>query len=150
MPKTKSGYAYLFNNIENGEAISNGQMSPNKLEIHALNKQTVQIKLNRSIVYFKTLMAYSLFGPQSQAAVNKYGDKYGTNSKYMVYSGPFSIEGWNGTNDKWSYVKNNNYWDAKNIKLRKINCTVVANPTTSLNLYNQGKIDVTVLSSEQL
>ncbi len=150
MPKTKAGYAYLFNNVENGEAISNGQMSPNKLGIHALNKQTVQIKLNRPIAYFKTLMAYPLFGPQSQAAVNKYGDKYGTNSKYMVYSGPFSIEGWNGTNDKWSYVKNNNYWDAKNIKLRKINYTVVANPTTSLNLYNQGKIDVTALSSEQL
>lgn len=149
-PKTKAGYAYLFNNVENGEAISNGQMSPNKLGIHALNKQTVQIKLNRPIAYFKTLMAYPLFGPQSQAIVNKYGDKYGTNSKYMVYSGPFSIEGWNGTNDKWSYVKNNNYWDAKNIKLRKINYTVVANPTTSLNLYNQGKIDVTALSSEQL
>ncbi|KOY73358.1 ABC transporter, substrate-binding protein, family 5 [Apilactobacillus kunkeei] len=149
-PATKAEYSYLFNDIENGEAITNGKMNPDKLGIKALNKHTVQIKLTKPIAYFKTLMAYPLFGPQDQATVKKYGDKYGTNAKYMVYSGPFSIEGWNGTNDTWSYVKNNNYWDAKDIRLKKINYTVVANPTTSLNLYNQGKIDVTALSSEQL
>lgn len=31
----------------------------------------------------------------------------------MVYSGPFKMINWNGTGDKWAYVKNNQYWDKK-------------------------------------
>ncbi|MCT6859413.1 MAG: peptide ABC transporter substrate-binding protein, partial [Apilactobacillus sp.] len=149
-PSTKAQYSYLFNSVVNGEAINLGKMNPDKLGIEAVNSRTVRIHLTKPIAYFKTLMAYPLFGPQDEATVKKYGDKYGTNAKYMVYSGPFKIEGWNGTNDKWSYLKNKDYWDAKKVKLNRVNYTVVANPTTSLNLYNQGKIDVTALSTEQL
>ncbi|TPR17538.1 peptide ABC transporter substrate-binding protein [Apilactobacillus timberlakei] len=149
-PKTKAQYSYLFNAVKNGQQINAGNMSPNKLGIKAIDKHTVQINLNKPVAYFKTLMAYPLFGPQSKKTVQKYGSKYGTNSKYMVYSGPFKIVNWNGVGDKWSYVKNNNYWDKKAVKLNRINYSFVSDSTTSLNLYNQGLLDVTPLATDQL
>ncbi|MBW1606139.1 peptide ABC transporter substrate-binding protein [Lactobacillus sp. Sy-1] len=149
-PKTKAQYAYLFNSVVNGKQINEGKLSPNKLGIKALDKHTVQISLVKPVAYFKTLMAYPLFGPQSKKVVDKYGDKYGTKSQYMVYSGPFKIINWNGTGNTWAYVKNDNYYDSKDVKLKRINYNVIQSPSTSLNLYNQGKLDITSLSTEQL
>lgn len=149
-PKTKSTYAYLFSGIKNADQVNAGKLSPDKIGIKALNSKTVQIQLDKPIAYFKVLMAYPLFGPQNQKVVDKYGKKYGTNSKYMVYSGPFKIQNWNGTGNKWQFVKNNQYWDKKVVKLSKIKYTVVSSPTTGLELYQQGKLDLTPLSNEQV
>ena len=149
-PKTASPYAYLFSGIKNADAVSQGKVSAKELGIKALNTNTVQVTLDKPIAYFKVLMAYPLFGPQNQKVVEKYGKKYATNSKYMVYSGPFVIKDWTGTSDKWSFVKNPNYWDKSKVKLNKISYKVVSNPNTGYELYQQGKLDLTPLSSQQV
>lgn len=149
-PKTKSPYSYLFSGVKNADAITEGKMNPKELGIKALDKHTVQVTLDKPIAYFKNLMAYPLFGPQNQKVVEKYGDKYATKSKYMVYSGPFKITKWNGTNDTWSFVKNNNYWDKKAVKLSKIDYSVVKNTNTGYQLFQQKKLDLTPISSQQV
>lgn len=149
-PKTASPYAYIFSGIKNADEIIAGKKSPSSLGIKALNQETVQVKLNRPIAYFKVLMAYPLFGPQNEAFIKKTGKKYATSSKYMLYSGPFKITGWKGTNDTWSFVKNNQYWDKQAVKLSKISYQVVKTTNTGYQLYQQGKLDLTPLSSEQV
>ncbi|MGM9906340.1 peptide ABC transporter substrate-binding protein [Lactobacillus sp.] len=149
-PKTASPYAYLFSGIKNADEIIAGKKDPSSLGIKALNQETVQVKLNRPIAYFKVLMAYPLFGPQNENFIKKAGKKYATSSKYMLYSGPFKITGWKGTNDTWSFVKNNQYWDKQAVKLSKISYQVVKTTNTGYQLYQQGKLDLTPLSSEQV
>lgn len=149
-PKTASPYAYLFSGVKNADAIIAGKKAPNALGISAPDKKTVVVKLNRPIAYFKVLMAYPLFGPQNEKVVKKYGNRYATKAQYQVYSGPFKIKGWNGTNDTWSFVKNNDYWDKKAVKLNKINYQVVKSNNTGYQMYQQGKLDLTPLSSEQV
>ena len=149
-PKTASPYAYLFSGVKNADAISKGKLPVEQLGIKALDNKTVEISLEKPIAYFKVLMAYPLFGPQNQKVVEKYGKKYATNSKYMVYSGPFVIKNWTGTSDKWSFQKNPNYWDKKQVKLDKISYKVVSNPNTGYELYQQDKLDMTPLSSQQV
>ena len=149
-PKTASPYAYLFSGVKNADAIIAGKKSPNALGISAPDKKTVVVKLNRPIAYFKVLMAYPLFGPQNEKVVKKYGNRYATEAQYQVYSGPFKIKGWNGTNDTWSFVKNNDYWDKKSVKLNKIHYQVVKSNNTGYQMYQQGKLDLTPLSSEQV
>ena len=149
-PKPASPYAYLFSGVKNADAIIAGKKSPNALGISAPDKKTVVVKLNRPIAYFKVLMAYPLFGPQNEKVVKKYGNRYATEAQYQVYSGPFKIKGWNGTNDTWSFVKNNDYWDKKVVKLNKINYQVVKSNNTGYQMYQQGKLDLTPLSSEQV
>lgn len=149
-PKTASPYAYLFSGVKNADAIIAGKKSPNALGISAPDKKTVVVKLNRPIAYFRVLMAYPLFGPQNEKVVKKYGNRYATKAQYQVYSGPFKIKGWNGTNDTWSFVKNNDYWDKKVVKLNKINYQVVKSNNTGYQMYQQGKLYLTPLSSEQV
>lgn len=149
-PKTASPYAYLFSGVKNADAIIAGKKSPNALGISAPDKKTVVVKLNRPIAYFRVLMAYPLFGPQNEKVVKKYGNRYATKAQYQVYSGPFKIKGWNGTNDTWSFVKNNDYWDKKVVKLNKIHYQVVKSNNIGYQLYQQGKLDLTPLSSEQV
>ena len=149
-PKTASPYAYLFSGVKNADAIIAGKKSPNALGISAPDKKTVVVKLNRPIAYFRVLMAYPLFGPQNEKVVKKYGNRYATKAQYQVYSGPFKIKGWNGTNDTWSFVKNNDYWDKKAVKLNKIHYQVVKSNNTGYQMYQQGKLDLTPLSSEQV
>lgn len=58
-------------------------------------------------------MTASTWNPVNEKVVKKYGEKYGTASKYMVYNGPYVHTGWTGTNLSWKLKKNNYYWDKK-------------------------------------
>ncbi len=101
------------------------------------------------IPYFDKLMGFAVFFPQSEKAVKKYGSKYGTASKYMIYNGPFVQKGWAGANLSWKMVKNKYYWDKRSVKLNTITWSVQKTPSTSYNLYQSGKLDYTSLDSPQ-
>ncbi|MFC6165536.1 peptide ABC transporter substrate-binding protein [Lactiplantibacillus dongliensis] len=149
-PATKSQYAYLFSGVKNADAIVAGKQAPSTLGVKAQGKHTFVVTLSKPITYFKKLMTYPLFGPISETAVKKWGNKYATKAQYMLYSGPFKLTGWTGTNNSWSFVKNNQYWDKKAVHLSKINYSVNASTTTTLNLFQEGKLDLTQLASEQV
>lgn len=149
-PATKSQYAYLFSGVKNADEIVAGKKSPSTLGVKAQGEHTFIVTLDKSITYFKKLMTYPLFGPISEKAVKKWGNKYATKAQYMLYSGPFKLTGWTGTNNSWQFVKNNQYWDKKAVHLQKINYTVNESTTTTLNLFQEKKLDLTQLASEQV
>ncbi|MFJ1524322.1 peptide ABC transporter substrate-binding protein [Lactiplantibacillus plantarum] len=149
-PATKSQYAYLFSGVKNADEIVAGKKSPSTLGIKAQGEHTFIVTLDKPITYFKKLMTYPLFGPISEKAVKKWGNKYATKAQYMLYSGPFKLTGWTGTNNSWQFVKNNQYWDKKAVHLQKINYTVNESTTTTLNLFQEKKLDLTQLASEQV
>lgn len=91
-PKTASQYAYLFEGIKNATDIQNGKKKPETLGIKAVGKYKLVVTLDRRIPYFNNLMAFGSFFPQNEKAVKKYGSKYGTASKYMVYNGPYIMQ----------------------------------------------------------
>ncbi|MGX6400921.1 peptide ABC transporter substrate-binding protein [Lactiplantibacillus plantarum] len=149
-PATKSQYAYLFSGVKNADEIVAGKKSPSTLGVKAQGEHTFIVTLDKPITYFKKLMTYPLFGPISEKAVKKWGSKYATKAQYMLYSGPFKLTGWTGTNNSWQFVKNNQYWDKKAAHLQKINYTVNESTTTTLNLFQEKKLDLTQLASEQV
>lgn len=148
-PKTASQYAFLFDGIENAKAITDGEKPVTELGIKAEGDHKLVVKLEKAVPYFKLLMGFPAFFPQNQKVVEKYGDKYGTNSKAMVYNGPFKLEDWTGSNLKWTLAKNDKYWDKKKVKLDAINYTVNKQSQTAYNLYQSGKVDATALGAEQ-
>ncbi|KRN88360.1 peptide ABC transporter substrate-binding protein [Ligilactobacillus ceti] len=148
-PKTASQYAYFFNGIKNADKIIEGKLPVDQLGIKADGEDKLVVTLERPIPYFKLLMGFPVFFPQSKAAVDKFGDKYGTASKYMVYNGPFKLEGWTGTNLSWKLQKNDKYWDKKAVKLDAVNYKVNKSSTTAYNQYKSGELDASPLSNEQ-
>lgn len=148
-PKTAAAYSYLFSGIKNADDIVAGKKAPGTLGVKAVGKYKLVVNLEKQLPYFKLLMGFVVFAPQNQKAVEQYGSKYGTAAKYMCYDGPFKMTEWTGTNLKWKLVKNDNYWDKKNVKLSEINFSVNKSTTTSYNLYQSKKLDETILSPEQ-
>ena len=148
-PKTNSQYAYLFEGIKNATDVMNGKKSTKEVGVKADGDYKLVVTLDKQIPYFKLLMGFPTFFPQNQKAVEKYGSKYGTASKYMCYDGPFNLTKWTGTNLSWSLKKSDNYWDKKNVKPDSINFKVNKSNSTAYNLYQSGKLDATSLSAEQ-
>ncbi|GEN95245.1 peptide ABC transporter substrate-binding protein [Pediococcus ethanolidurans] len=149
-PKTGSQYAYLYSGIKNADQIQAGKKSVSTLGIKATGKYKLTVKLDKAIPYFKLLMGFPSFFPQDQKVAQKYGSKYATQSKYQVYNGPFTLQGWTGTNNKWSLVKNKKYWDKKHVTLTKINDQVVKDTETGLNQFQGKQVDQTAISGTQV
>lgn len=148
-PKTASEYAYLFSGVKNADQIVAGKKAVNTLGIKADGKYKLTVTLERRIPYFKLLMGFYIFFPQNQKFVEKCGSKYGTAAKYVLSNGPFKMTGWTGSNLTWKLVKNNTYWDKKNVKLGQISMSVQKTQSTSYNLYQSGKLDETNLDAQQ-
>lgn len=149
-PKTKSSMAFYLYQIVNAEAINAGKKPVSSLGVKALSKNKLQIKLVRPVSYFKLLLAFPLFFPENQQFIEKVGSKYGTAAKYTISSGPFKLSKWTGSNKQFTLVKNQNYWDKKNVKLDKVNETISETSSTAYNLYQAGKLDETYLTGEQV
>jgi len=149
-PKTASQYAYLYSGIKNADKITNGKAKPATLGIKADGDYKLTVTLEKPMQYFKLLMGFIVFFPQNQNAVKKYGKAYGTSASKMVYDGPFKMTGWQGTNSTWTLVKNNSYWDKKNVHLNKIHDQVIKSTTTAFNLFQSGKLDMATLSGQQV
>ncbi|MCO6541178.1 MAG: peptide ABC transporter substrate-binding protein [Lactobacillus sp.] len=147
-PKTKSTYAYIFEGIANAKDIAAGKKPVNSLGVKALDKYTLQVNLEKPIPYFNELITSPTFFPQNPKVVNKWGKKYGTNSKTLISNGPYKLVNWNGTDNSWTEVKNNKYWNAKKVHIQKIQYQVVKDASTALNLYQAKKLDRILLSGD--
>ncbi len=146
-PKTKAQFANVYEAFKNYDAITKGKMSPDKLGVKALGKYKLQVQLTHKVPYFNDLVA-SKYLPLNTDAVKKYGSKYGTSSSTAVYNGPYKLAGWTGSNSAWHYVKNPDYWDKDNVKMKKVNVTVTKEQNTAVNLFNSGKIQETTVNGQ--
>lgn len=140
-PSAQSGYSYIFTGVKNANKVNEGKLPVNKLGVKALNKHTLQVDLEYPMPYFTRMMVMPAFFPQSQAALKKFGNKYGTSSDKMYYDGAFKVKGWTGSNLSWSLEKNDNYFDSKNVKLKKMTMQVVKDANTAHQLFQQGDLD---------
>ena len=138
-PATASEYAYLYASVKNGDAIAKGEKDTE-----------LEITLEKATPYFDYLLAFPSFFPQRQDIVEKYGKNYASNSESAVYNGPFVLDGFDGpgTDTKWSFKKNDQYWDKDTVKLDSVDVNVVKESPTALNLFQDGQTDDVVLSGE--
>lgn len=149
-PKTASEYSYLFEPVENAAEIIKGDKKVDQLGIKAVNDHELEIKLSKPVAYFDYLLAFPSFFPQHEKTVKENGEKYAATSENAVYNGPFKLADFDGagSDTDWTYEKNNDYWDKKNVKLKKINVTVVKESSTALNLFQDGQADDVILTGE--
>ncbi|GAK47981.1 ABC transporter substrate-binding protein [Secundilactobacillus oryzae JCM 18671] len=145
-PTTKSQSTESIQYLENFDAVNSGKMKRTKLGIHAINDRTFYVKLTRQVPYMN--YEFMSFYPLETSVVNKYGDKYGTSATTMSANGPYVMKDWTGTNDKWTYVKNKNYWNAKNVKISNVKVTVVKEDSTAANMFNSGQVQLTSISGQ--
>ncbi|WP_071459147.1 peptide ABC transporter substrate-binding protein [Bacillus massilinigeriensis] len=157
-PKTASPYGpYMMDGKIKGakEITEAGAASKeydlNTLGIKAIDDKTLEVTLEQPFVFWEDLFAFPTFYPINKKFVEEKGEKYASNAENLLYNGPFKLTKWEGTDaTDWVLEKNENYWDAKNVKLEKISVNVVKDSNSAVNAFEAGETDMTGLLSSDI
>lgn len=148
-PETASRKAFDFYLIKNGEKVNKGELPVEEYGVKAKDEKTVEITLEKPVDYFRDLICLSDFGIVNKATVEEYGEYYGTDGDKTMSSGPFKIKEWNH-DASLILEKNENYWDAENVILERIELNMAKDPNTIVSLYKTGELDYMDVGSDYL
>ncbi|MDQ3800251.1 MAG: peptide ABC transporter substrate-binding protein [Acidobacteriota bacterium] len=118
------------------------QFVPVKAEdigVEMLDDYTLRITLRQPAPFFLGLLAHQFFRLVPQHAIEKH-DKNWTRAENIVTCGAFKVKKIYPY-DAYIFEKDQNYWDAANVRLDGIEFYPVEEQTTILNLYKAGNID---------
>ena len=146
-PSTASEYAYLVSDahVLNADEVIAGTKGVDELGVKADGNKVI-FTLSSPSPQFMSLLSFANFMPQSKEFVEKTGDDYATTSEKALYSGPYTVEDWNGTSGTFTLVKNKYYWDADNVKTKKVNVQTVKKADTTVQMYKDGELDTASIS----
>jgi oligopeptide transport system substrate-binding protein len=151
--ETAADYSYMLNGIAG---------YPDNLNVKASEDgKTLTVVLASPCAYFLDLAAFPTFFAVKKEVVEAaagYKDAAGVVvnpgawalEAGFVSSGPFKLESWKHE-ESMVYVKNPNYWDAKNVKLEKLEFMLSADNTVIYAAYQAGDLDfIDVVPPDQI
>lgn len=149
-PDTASEYAYQLYYIKNGEAFNNSKnpawkgakATKDQVGIKVVDDYTLEVTLAAPTAYFPSLLAFPTYMPVRQDMVEKDKEGWARNAATFVSNGPFKLKEWK-EKESINFVKNDNYWNAKSIKLDSIEYKTIDAETSSLAGFQSGQIDAT-------
>lgn len=103
--------------------------------IKAVDDYTIQYTLNKPETYWNSKVTYDIMFPLNADFLKSQGDKFGTQDpSSILYNGPFILKSLT-SKSAIEFEKNENYWDADNVKIDKIKLTYYDASDTD-SLYN--------------
>jgi oligopeptide transport system substrate-binding protein len=148
-PETASDYAYQLYYIKNGEAYNGGKAKAEDVGVKVIDDNTLEVTLEAPTAYFLALTAFPTYFPVRKDIVEANKEGWANDAKTFVSNGAYKMSEY-AQKDHMTFVKNDNYWDKANVKLDKIQYTLLDNETSALNAFESGEIDATdLLPAEQ-
>jgi oligopeptide transport system substrate-binding protein len=140
-PATASPLGFYMYMIKNSKAVNTGQSKDmDSVGIKALDDWTIQFTLDKPLAFFPTQIRTVAFAAPKEAI-----DKFGTlwfEPTNIVSNGPYILQSWK-QNDRLVFVKNPNYYDAKNVQIDKVTVFVVTDDSTAMAMFEAGQLDTT-------
>jgi oligopeptide transport system substrate-binding protein len=147
-PKTASLYSYIISTFVKGaDAYNTGKGSPDDVAIETPDDKTLEVTLLAPAPYWLGLTAFWTYFPQNQKFVEQQGDKYANGTDNLIYNGPYKMTQFNPTSGM-TVVKNENYWNADNVDISKVEAKIVKEYDTAVNLFESGQLDETDIQGE--
>jgi oligopeptide transport system substrate-binding protein len=147
-PDTGAQYAYIISTFIKGAAAYNaGDGSAEDVAIETPDDKTLKVTLEAPSPFWLGLTAFQTYFPQNQRFVEQQGDKYAQSADALLYNGPFTLTQFNPSSGA-TLVKNEDYWDKDNVDVQKVECGIVKDVATRVNLYEAGDLDFCELTSE--
>lgn len=149
-PETAAEYAFMMYYIKGAEDYNVGNTDDfETVGIKLVDDYTLEVTLEKPAAYFVKTLVLPIFYPLNANAIEEFGEGYATSPEKAYYSGPYIMTGWTqGT--KIELEKNQNYWDADNIKLDKIVAVMVSDYDAATNSYENDELDLTKISIEKI
>lgn len=139
-PKTAAEYAYMVNMVVKGaEDFNSGKAGKEAVAIRAIDDSTFQCDLIGPMPYAVDMMAHYAFAVLPMHVINAKGDDW-VKTENFVSNGPFKLQEWK-PQESLIVVKNDKYWDAKNVKLSKITFLPIDDTLTAYNKFKAGEMD---------
>ena len=147
-PATTSQYVNMMTDyIVNGQEYYDGTAAAEDVGVAAVDENTVQYTLKQPTPFFADITSMWVYAPVQQATVEANGDQWSTAADTYVCNGPFKVSEIN-MGESVVLSKNENYWDADEIKLDSITYRFFDDTQSMANAYEAGEVDVaTSLSS---
>ncbi|MBW8864840.1 MAG: peptide ABC transporter substrate-binding protein, partial [Verrucomicrobia bacterium] len=140
-PKTASRYVEQLYYLKNAEDFNSGKITNAALVgVSAPDAHTVRAELKSPTAFFLDLCAFPTLAVVPRQTIEKYGDRW-LMARPLPVSGSFGLVDWR-LNDRVRLKKNPYYWDATNTQSDIIDILPVGSPSTALNLYERGQVDV--------
>lgn len=147
-PNTASTYAYMLYPIVNAYEYNTGKVTDaNQVGVKAIDDKTLEVTLTAPTTYFVSALVIPQFGALPEGIVETMGDDFYLDKDHMVFNGPFVLTDWQ-TDQSMTFVKNENYWDADNVKLDKLVYNFVMETNTIVNMYETGSLDIMQVQPE--
>jgi len=145
-PELAADYAYQFYGIEgaqeyNGCEEKNCDALADKVGVNAVDDRTLEVTLTSPQPWFTQQLAHHSFLAVHRPTVEQFGDKW-TEAANIVTNGPFLLDSWEH-NANINLVKNEDWRDAENVTLTRIDGRMITDGTTAVQAFEAGEIDVT-------
>ena len=117
--------------------------------VRAVDEYTVEYTLESGAPYFLSLIESSmLLLPIEYEYALALGDDFGVDNEHMLYCGAYYISDFN-RDKNITLTKNPHYWDAENVYLQTVEYQMIADGTTSVEMFKRGELDYTSVESEE-
>ncbi len=134
-----STYAYQLYYLKNGEAYNTGQGSADDVGVKALDDLTLEVVLEQPAPYFLELTAFYTFFPVNKAVVEA-NPEWANEPATFVSNGAFKLTEWNHKANIL-IMKNDNYYNASEVKLDGINFAILEDENTAWQKYQANEFD---------
>ncbi|WP_026580683.1 peptide ABC transporter substrate-binding protein [Bacillus sp. J33] len=145
-PDTGSSAAFLGYFIEGGEAYNNGEGSADDVKVKAVDDKTFEVTLTSPQAYFLSVITNPAFFPINEKVAAE-NPKWFAEAESFVGNGPFNLTEWEH-DSHFVMEKNDQYWDAENVKLDKVHWAIVDDTNTEYQMYQTGELDVSEVPAE--
>jgi oligopeptide transport system substrate-binding protein len=139
-PHFKSLYTYLFYVIKNARGAKKGSKTLDEVGIYVKDAYTLRIELEHPASYFLELCCHWAFSPLCKEIDELHPGWAYYGGEHFICNGPFRLANWK-RNSEIQVVKNQEYWDAEFVHLRRIDISIIENPNLALELYQKGELD---------
>ncbi|AJY76763.1 peptide ABC transporter substrate-binding protein [Paenibacillus beijingensis] len=139
-PKTASPAASLAYVIEGSEAFNSDKGNADGVKVKAVDDKTFEVTLAKPAPWLLSMIANPPFFPVPKATVEK-NDKWASEASTFLSNGPFKITEWNHDSDV-KMVKNDQYWDAANVKLDGVTFKMINDSNTEYQLFQSGELHI--------
>ena len=142
-PELAADYAYQFFGIvgaaEYNACKENCDALRDKVGVKALDDHTLQVELTSQQPWFVQQVAHQSFLAVHRATVEKFGRKW-TDPANIVSDGPFKLARW-AHDSRLDLVKWDGWRNADQVKLQRINGSMITEGTTALRAFEAGELD---------
>ena len=142
-------YSFMAYDILNAEAYYDGKAAKEDVGVRAIDDMTLEIKLQANIPFFIKKLSNVCFFPVRLDVIEKAGEQGTYNADYTkhVFNGPFIISE-RILGNEIVLTKNENYWDAENVKLQKVTLKEIDEDSTKSILLENKELDAVEATTE--